>query len=217
MKMKRIVTLTAVIITAITVSVVSMGCARDAAIRRSLPIRTEPAQRPDWVDSVPPDTPTTKSFIGSAGRYATATGNTGARYFAEANGRQQLVSFYGTQIRNAAQSYSATYGLSSDILDPVTLEQEFSEWASQNVAQGLYPRNYYTEVYLDSSNRDSYEVYVLMEIDRALVTQVIDNYGREQAEAFAKRVEAEQNTVQRQLLQRAVEFFGGNLSTTLGL
>jgi len=217
MRMKRIVSLTVVFIAAIAVSVVSMGCARNEAMRRSLPIRTEPEKRPEWVYNVPPDTPTTKSFVGTAGRYATATGNSGARHFAEANGRQQLVNFYGTRIWAVAQNYTASYGISSEVLDPMELAQEFNEWASQNLAQGLYPRSYFTQVFLDSSNNEAYEVYVLMEIDRDLITQVINNYGKEQAEAYAKQVEAEQNTVQKQLLQRAVEFFGGNFSSTLGL
>jgi len=108
MKRKQILGLFAFAILVITVS----GCAsqspetqaaksaRQAAIEAATPIRTMPTQRPAWVDNVP-DSPTTLSFVGNAGRYATATGNHGARFFAEENGRTQLVDYYGTLMVNA--------------------------------------------------------------------------------------------------------------------
>jgi len=188
--------------------------ARAAAIEKATPIRTEPAQRPDWVDNVP-DSPTTLSFIGTAGKYATATGNQGARYFAEENGRTQLVDYYGTVMANKARTYAATYGITSEVLAPQIAGQQLNERIAQNVAQALAPRNYYTLVYLDDSNREAYEVYVLMQVDKALVRRIIDNYGKEQAADYAKKAAAEQDAARKQQLQKAAEFFGGNLSSTL--
>jgi len=190
--------------------------ARNAAIEQSKPIRTEPAQRPDWVDNVP-DSPSKLSFIGSAGRYATATGNSGARYFAEENGRTQLVDFYGTLMVNKARTYAATFGITSEVLAPQIAGQQLNERLAQNVSQALAPRNYYTLVYLDSTNREAFEVYVLMEVDKSLVRRVIDNYGKEQAADYAKKAAAEQDAARKQQLQKAAEFFGGNLSSTLDL
>ncbi|MDR2135877.1 MAG: hypothetical protein LBO76_04605 [Treponema sp.] len=189
--------------------------ARDAAIEQSKPIRTEPEQRPAWVDSVP-DSPATLNFIGSAGRYATATGNTGARYYAEENGRTQLVDYYGTLMVNQARTHAATYGITSDVLAPQIAGQQLNERIAQNVAQALAPRSYYTVVYLDSTNREAFEVYVLMEVDKALVRRVIDNYGQEQAADYAKKAAAEQDAARRQQLEKAADFFGGNLSSKLG-
>ena len=209
---------------AITAAALLAGCssqpaaarsARQAAIEQSMPIRTEPAQRPAWVDSVP-DSPTTLSFIGSAGRYATATGDTGARYYAEENGRTQLVDYYGTVMANRARTYAATYGISSDVLAPQIVGQQLNERIAQNVSQALAPREYYTLTYLDSTNREAYEVYVLMQVDKALVRSVIDNFGREQAADLAARAAAEQDSVRRQQLERAAEFFGGDLSSSMG-
>jgi hypothetical protein len=188
---------------------------REAAIKQATPIRTEPAQRPEWVDEVP-DTPQTLSFIGSAGRYATATGNQGARYFAEENGRTQLVDYFGTLMVNQARTHAATYGITSDVLAPQIAGQQLNERISQNVAQALAPRRYYTLVYLDSTNREAFEVYVLMEIDKGLVRRVIDNYGQEQAADYKKKAAAEQDAIRRQQLEKAAEFFGGNLSSKLG-
>ena len=189
---------------------------RDAAIQQATPIRTEPAQRPAWVDTVP-DSQTTLSFIGSAGRYATATGNTGARFYAEENGRTQLVDYYGTVMVNKARTYASTYGISSEVFAPQIAAQQLNERIAQNVSQALAPRSYYTLVYLDNTNRESFEVYVLMEVDKAIVRQVIDNYGKEQAADLAKKAAAEQDEVRKQQMQKAAEFFGGNLSSTLGL
>ena len=189
--------------------------ARQPAIAAATPIRTEPAQRPAWVDTVP-DSPTTLSFIGTAGRYATVTGNQGARYFAEENGRTQLVDYFGTLMINQARTHTATFGITSDVLAPQIAGQQLNERIAQNVAQALAPRSYYTLVYLDSTNREAYEVYVLMEVDKALVRRTIDNFGQEQAAEYSRRAAAEQDATRRQQLERAAEFFGGNLSSKMG-
>jgi len=221
MKTKQMVLFTALALAAIAVT----GCAskpaaearsaRQAAIEQAAPIRTEPAQKPEWVYNVPAST-TVLNFVGSAGRYATATGNQGARYFAEENGRTQLVDYYGTLMSNQARTHAATFGITSEVLAPQVAGQQLNERIAQNVSQALAPRSYYTEVYLDSSNREAFEVYVLMEVDKALVRRVIDNYGQEQAADYAKRAAAEQDAARRQQLEKAAEFFGGNLSSKLG-
>ena len=220
MKSRRTVIFTVLAIAIIAVT----GCAsqpaaaarsaRVAAIEQAVPIRTEPAQRPAWVDTVP-DSPTTLSFVGTSERYATATGDRGARHFAEENGRTQLVDYYGTLMINKARAHAATYGITSDVLAPQIAAQQLNERLAQNVAQALAPRTYYTLVYLDNTNREAFEVYVLMEVDKALVKRVIDNYGQEQAADYARRAAAEQDAARRQQLEKAAEFFGGNLSSTL--
>jgi predicted small lipoprotein YifL len=191
--------------------------ARQQAIESTLPIRTMPAQRPAWVDVVPSTPVTAQSFVGSAGRYATATGNTGARYYAEENGRTQLVAYYGTLLSDRARTYASTFGITSETLAPQVAGQQLNERIAQNVAQALGPVEYYTEVYLDQTNRESYEVYVLMQVDKAIVRRVIDNYGQEQADAYKRRAAAEQDAARKQQLERAAEFFGGNLSSSLGM
>jgi hypothetical protein len=188
--------------------------ARQAAIEQATPIRTEPAQKPAWVDIVP-DLPNALCFIGSAGKYATATGNSGARHFAEENARTQLVDFYGTVMANKARTHAATYGITNEVLAPQIVGQQLNERIAQNVAQALAPREYYTLVYLDSNNREAFEVYVLMQVDKALVRRVIDNYGKEQAADYAKKAAAEQDAARKKQLQAAADFFGGNLSSSL--
>jgi len=218
MKTKQMIIFTVLAVAAIAV----MGCssqpvasaqsARQTAIEAAMPIRTEPAQRPVWVDNVP-DSSQTLSFVGTSLRsYPEMI----ARNQAMEDGRNQLVDYYGTLMVNKARTYTGTHGITSDVLAPQIAGQQLNERLAQNVSQALAPRNYYTLVYLDNTNREAFEVYALMEVDKALVRRVIDNYGQEQAADYARRAAAEQDAARRQQLEKAAEFFGGNLSSTLG-
>jgi hypothetical protein len=87
---------------------------RELAIERAAPIRTEPAQRPTWIDVVPRTTGYL-SFVGTSLRYATAAQ---ARNNAQENGRQQLVDYYGTLMVNKGREFTATYGISNEVFSP---------------------------------------------------------------------------------------------------
>jgi hypothetical protein len=58
-------------------------------------------------------------------------------------------------------------------------------------------------------------VYVLMEIEKARVAKVIDDYGKDTAADLAKRAATEQDAARKQQMEKAAEFFGGNLSSSL--
>jgi hypothetical protein len=187
--------------------------AREAAIEAARPIRTSTPARPDWIDIVPKSS-TDLSFIGASLRFAT---DAQARNNAQEDGRRQLVDYYGTLMANKAREYSATAGISNEVFAPQIAAQQLNERIAQNVAQALAPVQFYTEVYLDTANQEAYQVYVLMEIAKSRVAQVIDNYGKEQAADYAKRAAAERDAERKQQLEKAAEFFGGNLSSTLDL
>ncbi len=219
MRVKRRVMITVLAIAAIAV----MGCAsqpavqarsaRQAAIEAATPIRTEPAgrERPTWLDSVP-DSPTTLSFTGTSIRlFPIAV----ARDNARDNGIRQLVEYYGTIMVEKARTYSALYGITSDVLAPQLTAQQLNERLMQNISQALATRDNYAYVYLNSANTEAFEAYVLMEVDKAIVRRVMDSYGQEQAVDYARRAAAEQDAARRQQLEKAAEFFGGNLSSTL--
>jgi hypothetical protein len=185
---------------------------RELAIERAAPIRTEPAQRPDWIDTVPRPT-SALAFVGTSLRYATSAQ---ARDNAQENGRRQLVDYYGTLMVNKGREYTATYGLSNEVFSPQVAAQQLNERIAQNVSQALEARSFYTQVFLDNTDREAFEVNVLMEVDKALVARVIDNYGKEAAEDLKKKAAAEQDAARKQQFEKAAEFFGGNLSTSLG-
>ena len=186
---------------------------RELAIERAAPIRTEPAQRPAWTDSVPRTTGFL-SFVGTSLRYATSAQ---ARNNAQENGRQQLVDYYGTLMVNKGREYTATYGISNEVFSPQVAAQQLNERIAENVSQALEAREFYTQVYLDDTNREAFEVNVLMEVSNAIVARVIDNYGKEAAEDLLKKAANERDAQRRQQMEKAAEFFGGNLSSSLGL
>jgi hypothetical protein len=190
----------------------SQRSARELAIEQATPIRTEPAQRPVWMDEVPKSSGTL-SFVGLSPRYVLAAQ---ARDEAQQNGRRQLVDYYGTLMVNQGREYTATYGISNEVFSPQVAAQQLNERIAQNVSQALEARSFYTQVYLDATNREAFEVGVLMEIDKTRVAKVIDDYGKEEAADLLKKAAAEQDTQRRQQMEKSAEFFGGNLSSKLG-
>jgi hypothetical protein len=219
--MKKIACRTAAALFATAVILGIGGCkaappaksSRELAIERAAPIRIEPAERPGWIDSLPRSA-NSVNFVGTSLRYATAAQ---ARDNAQENARRQLVDYYGTLMANKGREYSATYGISNEVFSPQIAAQELDERIAQGVSQALEARDFFTQVYLDETNREAFEVNVLMEIDKTIVNRVIDNYGREAAEDLLKKAAAEQDTRRRQQMEKAAEFFGGNLSSSLGL
>ncbi|MDR1398941.1 MAG: hypothetical protein LBJ41_03355 [Treponema sp.] len=222
-KMRRTFVAATLVLAAVMV-LVSAGCAspppspppvkseRELAIERATPIRTEPAQRPGWIDAVP-SSPTDLNFVGTSLRYATAAQ---ARDNAQENGRRQLVDYYGTLMVNKGREYSASYGISNEVFSPQVAAQQLNERIAQNVAQALDAKEFYTQVFLDDTNREAFEVNVLMGVDKAIVARVIDNYGKEAADELMKQAAAEQDDRRREQMEKAAEFFGGNLSSSLG-
>ena len=187
---------------------------RQRAAEASLPIRTEPAVRPDWIDNVP-DSAALQSFVGTSLRMTRANL---ARNAAMEDGREQLIDYYGTLIENKARTHTATFGIANEVLSPQIAGQQLRNRVATNLSQALAARNYYTEVYLmNNTNEEGFEVYVLMQIDKAIVKRFLDNYGQEQAADLARKAAAEQDARRRQQLEKAAEFFGGNLSSTMGL
>ena len=189
---------------------------RERAIEANAPYRTEPGTKPRWVD-----TPTGAdrsegkvSFTGVSRRFARVAD---ARNDAMEDCRNQLISFYGTAMTVKGREHAALFGLSSDVFSPQTVGQRLNERIAQNVSQALAAEDFYTEFYLDSTNRNAVEVYVWSRIEAARVARVIDDFSRENAADYAERAAAEQDARRREQLDRAAEFFGGNLSGSLGL
>jgi hypothetical protein len=185
--------------------------ARDLAIEAALPIRTSAAQRPEWIDTVPQVT-NVLNFVGTSLRYATEAQ---ARDNAQENGRRQLVDYYGTVMSNKAREYTATFGISSDVFSPQIAGQQLNQRIAENIAQALGARSFYTEVFLDDTNREAFTVYVLMEIEKARVANVLADVGQETAANLARQAAEEQDAARRQQMEKAAEFFGGNLSSSL--
>lgn len=187
--------------------------ARKLAVEMAKPIRASQDRRPEWIDEVSQSS-TTLSFVGISNRFTTEAL---ARGDAQENARRQLVDFYGTLMVNKGREYSATYGLSNEVFSPQVAGQRLNERIAQAVAQALGERRAYWEYFMDENNREYYITYVEMQIDKARVARVLDDFGKEEAADLQKKAAAEQDTQRRQQFERAAEFFGGNLSSTLDL
>ncbi|WP_461255658.1 hypothetical protein [Treponema sp. R80B11-R83G3] len=210
------------ILAAVILATVFAGCAinpRTAAIERATPIRTEPnKKRPKWVDNPrSAETKTTMAIVGSSGKFATATGDYGARAYAEINGRNQLGQYYGVVIADQARAHAAIAGISANTLSPAIISQQLNERISQSAVQALSAKEYFTEVFIDSTNREAYQVYVLMSIDKAIVKNTIDNWGKMKAEEYAQKAAQEIDEARREQTLKAAEFFKSDLSSKLGL
>jgi hypothetical protein len=191
---------------------------RNAAIDRASPIRTYPAKKPKWVSS--PKSAETKSvlaFTGSSGKWATSTGDYGSRSYAQANGRNQVNQYLGELISASARTHAAIAGISADTLSPEIISQELITHISSSVVRQLYAKDFYDEVYLDNTNRESHQSYALMTIEKAVLKNSIDEWGREKAEEYSRKAAQEQDQERRSQSEKARDFFGSNLSEKLGL
>jgi hypothetical protein len=230
MKKKMVVALGAALISAALVAGLT-GCgsgpektqvaapaARTGVVEQYTLKRSIPDPRPTWVDSPRSESSATILAFSSAGpQYAASvqearTGQNGA----QRDGQQQLIDYYGTLMASQGREYSANFGLSSEVFDPQSVGQEMREFISQNVAQALEAQEYYTEEYLDNkTGRTVYTVYALMTIERARVAKLIDDFGKQQAADYQAKAAAEQDEIKKQQLERAAEFWGGNLSSRI--
>ncbi|MDR0539290.1 MAG: hypothetical protein LBG74_02135, partial [Spirochaetaceae bacterium] len=189
------------------------AAARKQAVEMAKPIKTSQPLRPAWIDDVP-ESEKTLSFVGISGKYVTETQ---ARSSAREDARRQLVDYYGTLMVNKGREAQAINAVSSDVISPQIAAQQLNERIAQGAAQALGDRRFYWECFMDENNREYYVVYVEMQIDKARVARIIDEFGREKAADLQKKAAEEQDARRRQQLEKAAEFFGGNLSSSMDL
>jgi hypothetical protein len=90
----------------------------------------------------------------------------------------QIVKYYGQYIQATSIERSSLAGSSDDILNPyIEREEEITRFA-QTVVSQVGADKYYTEVYLDSKNKEAYIVYVLCQISRARAERDIDDFAK---------------------------------------
>ncbi|MDR3303483.1 MAG: hypothetical protein LBS86_03640 [Treponema sp.] len=184
---------------------------RELAAERLAPIRTTPAQRPEWVD-VMPKTEDSLSFTGMSNRYATEAL---ARNAALDDGRRQLVDYYGTEMVNKAIAKTASAGTLGNTVQPAEVAQGLQARISQNAAQALEARAFYVEVYLDDSGKEAFIAHVWMEIHSNIIRRVIDDYTNEQAVGLRAKAAAEPDADVRRQFELAAEMMENGLSDEL--
>ncbi|MBP5175101.1 MAG: hypothetical protein ILP07_04200 [Treponema sp.] len=185
---------------------------RAAAMDALTPLKTIPEKRPAWVDSVP-ITKSELAFVGVSDEKVAS--DQIARNRAENDARKKLVHFYGTPMKDAGRSASASYGLSSDVFDPEMVSQQFETYLSEGVAKEITAREYYTEIY-QSLNEDyqfTYKVYALLPIEKKVADAALKEFAQKEADAYKAKAAAERDAERRSQLEKAADYFGGPLQT----
>lgn len=184
---------------------------RAAALEALKPIQSIPEKRPDWVDSVP-ITKTELAFVGVSNQYAT---DAEARNVAQNNARNQLVHYYGTLMSDKGRTAKASYGITSDVFDPQIASQELEEYLSEGIAKQIAAKDFYTEVYLTTDTKYAYKVYALLPIEKKIADAAIKEYLQNAADAYKAQAAAERDAEKRMQFEKASDFFGGTLQTSL--
>lgn len=184
---------------------------RAAALEALKPIQSIPEKRPDWVDSVP-ITKTELAFVGVSNQYAT---DAEARNAAQNNARNQLVHYYGTLMSDKGRTAKASYGITSDVFDPQIASQELEEYLYEGIAKQIAAKEFYTEVYLTTDTKYAYKVYALLPIEKKIADAAIKEYLQNAADAYKAQAAAERDAEKRMQFEKASDFFGGTLQTSL--
>ena len=136
-------------------------------------IRTEPARVPEWKDCLPQKG--AEIYFVGVSRFCDT--ETDARNAAREDAFTQIVKYYGQYIHAAGIERSRVAGGSDDILNPYIEGEEAITRFAQTVVSQVGADRYYTEVYLDPENRETYMVYVLCQISRARAERDIEDFA----------------------------------------
>ncbi|MCL2211194.1 MAG: DUF4384 domain-containing protein [Treponema sp.] len=148
-------------------------------------LRTDPAQRPDWVDAVP-QSATEFFFIGTSQPFDTAAN---ARDNSRENARNQVLKFYGEFMESRAIARTSIGGNTRDTLEAyVSREDELRSYAEHVISQVGTDR-YFTEVYLNNNNKEEYIVYTLCQIGRQKTEDDIANFTKNISQRYAAMLE----------------------------
>jgi len=137
-------------------------------------ISTEPSVKPLWVDVVP-NPGNEIYFVGTSLALSTPSN---ARDNARENARAQVLEYYGQVIEKQAVTSSVLAGNTIDTLSPYVVGEEEIRTYAQNVVSEVATKEYYTEKYLNSNNKEEYIVYTLHQINRKKAEDDISNFAK---------------------------------------
>lgn len=131
-------------------------------------LRTEPAERPEWVNTVP-EYENAVCFVGVSSRRGAIRD---ARDDAFVHALRQVARYCGVYISEKAIEISVWRGKSSDTVDPDVMKQcEFIAFIQTEVS-GVGAEGYFTEVYAQNG-REAYLVYTLCRVNNTRLEQAI--------------------------------------------
>ena len=209
------------VLAAVTACMVMAGCesspdtqadrARERTLNTLKPYKTTPAQRPSWIDNIP-HSATELAFVGVSTKWATEAE---AKDKAQENGRTQLVKYYGALIAAQGRTAKATYGISSDVFAPQQASQDLEEYVAKGLSQKLAAHAFYVESYLTKDNEEAHIAYVKMIINKSDAKRAMEEYCDNKADEARKKAAAEKDAERRKQFEKAADFFGGQLKSSL--
>ena len=140
----------------------------------------EPSVKPDWVDVVPQNN-TEIFFVGTSQIFSTPAN---ARDNARESARIQVLEYYGQVIEKQAIALSAVSGSARDTLAPFIIREDAIRVFAQNVVSEVATVAYYTEMYLNSNNKEEYIVYTLHQINRQKAEDEIVGFAKNISERY---------------------------------
>ncbi|MDR1971353.1 MAG: hypothetical protein LBQ46_05475 [Treponema sp.] len=135
--------------------------------------RTEPAEKPCWVDAVPKSAEELY-FIGVSNAFSSAAG---ARNAAREDAFNQVLKYYGEYIQASSVEKTSTAGAAGALDSYLEKEEDITRFAQAVVSQVGADR-YYTEIYANPAGGEAYIVYVLCQIPRQKAEQDIRDFAR---------------------------------------
>lgn len=138
-----------------------------------------PAQ-PKWIDTVPPTDNGVMHFVGVSRNAADVQIS---RDDAFKNAAGQVVKYFGVQMTDKLNEGMATYGVSSQTIDPTVASVELKHSFSNGVARRLKVAQYYEQ---PQKNDNVYRTYVLTNIP---VTAINEAY-KQALQAEANKIKA---------------------------
>jgi hypothetical protein len=160
--------------------------AEPAAPRRVL-VRTEPGEKPGWVDAIPKNADELY-FTGVSRAFSSAAD---ARNAARENAFNQVLKYYGEYIQASSVEKRTTAGNTANTLNSYLEKEEDITRFAQAVVSQVGADRYYTEIYL-SDNGEEYVVYVLCQIPRAKAEADIQNFARNVSERYGSLLSSQQ-------------------------
>jgi hypothetical protein len=156
------------------------------SVQNKTPVRREPAEKPEWVHTVPQSN-TEFFFVGTSQPYDTAAN---ARDNARESARNQVLKFSGEFIESRAIARAGVSGSTRETLEGYINREDVFQSFAQNIVSEVSTTRYYTEVYLNSSNREEYVVYVLCQIGRQKAEDEIANFAKNISQRYAAMLPA---------------------------
>jgi len=143
-------------------------------------VSTEPSVKPQWVNAVP-QSETEFFFVGTSLIFNTPAN---ARDNARENARIQVLEYYGQVIERQAVSLSAIAGSARDTLAAYVIREDQIRTFAQNVVSEVSTLAYYTEMYINSDNKEEYIVYTLHQINRQKAESEISGFAKNISERY---------------------------------